>query len=66
MTADTVEECNCDCHTNPDIVHCAPCCAECCYCGKRIKMPFFNSHRMEHERNEDEEKLDIRRFFSII
>jgi len=30
-------QCDCECHTNRHIVHCAPCCQICPECGARVK-----------------------------
>ena len=40
-------DCDCRCHTNPDIVHCVACCNRCPYCGARIRMVFYESHMEE-------------------
>lgn len=34
------EQCDCDCHRNPQIQHFAPCCAVCGKCGLRFSKGF--------------------------
>jgi len=38
------DECNCTCHTNEHVMHCAPCCRKCPECGKNIKFSFIKTH----------------------
>lgn len=50
-----VDECDCDCHANPDaIMHMIPCCHTCKYCGKRIAREAFEGHIERHEQDGDE------------
>lgn len=41
-----LNECNCECHFNDNIVHCVPCCYECRYCNRTI----FSFHIYDHEK----------------
>ena len=38
------DECNCNCHTNKDVMHCQPCCYTCGICKKNIKKYDFKNH----------------------
>lgn len=49
-----IEECNCMCHTNSGIIHFTPCCNECEYCGKNIKINDFNKHIKNCKKEFDE------------
>lgn len=40
-------ECDCICHTQPDIVHVVACCTKCSFCGKNIRMVYIDSHEEE-------------------
>jgi len=44
------DECGCQCHRNPHIVHCMPCCSECPYCGARVI--HYEVHIKEHHKDE--------------
>lgn len=32
-----VNECNCECHRNPNVKHFVACCVQCPYCGVQVK-----------------------------
>lgn len=38
------EECDCECHTDPGVMHCAPCCDTCPKCGAHIKFGYYDQH----------------------
>lgn len=38
------EECDCDCHRIPGMMHCMPCCGTCPYCQKNIKFLYYDEH----------------------
>lgn len=38
--------CNCQCHTEPDMGHFAPCCEVCPFCHKRVKTGHINRHHV--------------------
>lgn len=37
-------ECTCECHRNPYVEHCVPCCEVCPYCGISIMLGFMLTH----------------------
>lgn len=39
-----IDECDCDCHRNKDIMHCVPCCIKCPICKKNIRTHSFRRH----------------------
>lgn len=39
-----LERCSCNCHTNKNVIHCAPCCSVCQYCSANIRFSFIDSH----------------------
>lgn len=49
------DECHCQCHTNPSMHHCMPCCHTCPHCGKNIKTGIFYESHVEHCEKEQKE-----------
>jgi hypothetical protein len=45
----THEECDCYCHKDDRIRHCAPCCDKCPFCGKNIKPFYIDEHKKNCE-----------------
>lgn len=45
------DECDCDCHRNPNMRHCGPCCQPCPKCGKNIRDLFYEDHVKECKEN---------------
>jgi predicted Rossmann fold nucleotide-binding protein DprA/Smf involved in DNA uptake len=39
------DECNCECHGNDNIMHCAPCCYKCPFCEINIPTYVFDHHK---------------------
>lgn len=42
-----VEECNCICHKESCVLHCAPCCYRCPHCGKNIVPLYWEEHSLK-------------------
>jgi hypothetical protein len=38
------DECYCQCHNDPSIKHCMPCCRTCTKCGRHILEVFYEDH----------------------
>lgn len=38
------EVCDCECHSNPDVMHCMACCLPCPYCNAHIKYHYYDDH----------------------
>lgn len=51
------EECNCACHTGM-VNHCAPCCDHCRYCGRNIRLFFFDEHKKECKKRYEATEAD--------
>ncbi len=43
--------CHCPCHKDESIKHAAPCCVECPFCKKRIRLISFNEHLAQHKKH---------------
>ena len=39
-----LDECQCSCHTQEGVVHCAPCCGQCPHCGRNIHFWSYDQH----------------------
>ena len=48
------DECNCECHINDNIIHCAPCCYRCPYCLVNIRIYFHDEHIIKCKGNYNE------------
>lgn len=46
-------QCHCQCHSNPNVEHCMPCCVECPDCGLNITGD-LESHRKETHSSDDD------------
>lgn len=55
-----LEECDCDCHGELNIMHIIPCCTICRYCHKRVST-LIELHEQTCENRDDYIKLVIRR-----
>ncbi len=44
MSARDFEICDCECHTDPSVVHIMPCCEKCPHCGGNIVIAFYDEH----------------------
>jgi hypothetical protein len=59
MFENNLELCDCLCHTNETMRHVVPCCSQCKYCEKNIKIPFFAGHLAECRKTTVEKEFKL-------
>ena len=54
-----IDICDCDCHHNPGVRHCIPCCYSCPNCGEQIRNGCMSAHKRRwHAPSEQVEPTD--------
>jgi len=53
-----INECQCDCHYNSDIVHMMPCCQTCPVCGQG-RIVFMRNHERCHASSDYSKDLEV-------
>ena len=59
----SLEECHCNCHSNPGYRHCFPCCRVCPTCGGNIVSLAFKDHAKKCKKNYENLPEELRKNF---